>query len=422
MNAPVSAVADRDPPANDPAAGSTPAGIDPSSAAPRPTDGSADANAPVDADTASNRDRAAGDAILPAAEPDAAVPRSSGDRQNIRDAADVGMLLIEQLANRRIIVDEADHNMIAAADDNPNLAPDQQYKFWKSYTNIVSKLPTGEDPESIYYATCYSRIALKGGKVDREALKRVPPHTIRTVRAIRRFNFSITVFSLCILTLLIASLAYVSAVAGTAKNNAKLIVEYTNFENGRFDLTRFAGIIPNCAIGDTACVDIFEDYKRVVDQALVGTSAQLYGLLHPFSDPPQNLTFREASTINEYASISTGFLNSYLIPLLAGVLGASLSVLREVYLGFRASQVSVRAFRIAYVRMALGAISGIAVGWFSTWVSGEAEGAPFTSLVVAFAAGYAVEVIFSLLDRAAAILTGKGDPNTPAKAEGGAKP
>jgi hypothetical protein len=338
------------------------------------------------------------------------LPPHPATQRQIRDAAEVAVVLIEQLANRRILVDAEDQKRIVSAlSDELIGSPDSLPTFWQSYVNVVSKFPAEEDPLSVYYAASYTKLASLR-QIGKETLQRIPPQTIRIVRSIRRFYIVTTFISLGFLLALIFCLAYASAITNLSSNTGKLLDEYVNFINGRFDLTRYAGVISNCPAGDIECIEKYESYKISIDKSLVGTLGQLQKLLWPFFEKTKDPTFLEAAEVREHTSTIIGFINGYLVPLLAGILGASLAILREVYIGFKSSQVSLRAFRIAYVRMALGAISGIAVGWFGVWVSGERETVPFTPLVVAFAAGYAVEVIFSLLDRAASILTGKGDP------------
>jgi hypothetical protein len=75
----------------------------------------------------------------------------------------------------------------------------------------------------------------------------------------------------------------------------------------------------------------------------------------------------------------------------------------------------------AFLRLGLGGIAGLAIGWF--WVPTSAKAiaevsslttAPFA---LAFLAGFSIELLFSLLDRIIAAInpTSSGPPNPPAK-------
>jgi hypothetical protein len=92
-------------------------------------------------------------------------------------------------------------------------------------------------------------------------------------------------------------------------------------------------------------------------------------------------------------------LQSYLLPLLYGLLGASTSSLR--YLSREIDQVIFSdKRRIQHVlRIALGALSGIMVGWFSFLYEGSTLLGSVPPLAIAFLVGYNIELFFSLMDR-----------------------
>jgi hypothetical protein len=91
-------------------------------------------------------------------------------------------------------------------------------------------------------------------------------------------------------------------------------------------------------------------------------------------------------------------LNGWVLPLLYGVLGASVFLMRNM-LETRTPNID---FFAALIRIALGGIAGIVIGWF--WVPGaskNAELAVVTSapFVLAFLVGFSIDILFSLLDR-----------------------
>ncbi|EIJ41726.1 hypothetical protein BegalDRAFT_0815 [Beggiatoa alba B18LD] len=90
-------------------------------------------------------------------------------------------------------------------------------------------------------------------------------------------------------------------------------------------------------------------------------------------------------------------LQMYLLPVLYGLLGASAYVLRVLTIEIR-ELIYVKESNISYrLRIQLGALSGLAIGWFI-----EPDFASFSALsplALAFLAGYSVELLFALMDK-----------------------
>ena len=101
-------------------------------------------------------------------------------------------------------------------------------------------------------------------------------------------------------------------------------------------------------------------------------------------------------------------LSTFIVPLLYGLLGAFAYVLREMAMEVRAFTFS-HASRIRYnLRLALGLLAGIAVGFLISpdVVPGEDRttqpALPFVTIgpmALAFVAGYSVELVFALMDK-----------------------
>jgi len=88
----------------------------------------------------------------------------------------------------------------------------------------------------------------------------------------------------------------------------------------------------------------------------------------------------------------------YLLPLLYGLLGASAYVLRTLNIEVR-NLTYVTTSNISYrLRIQLGALSGLAIGWFAGFDSQLSFGS-LSPLALAFIAGYSVEVLFTAMDR-----------------------
>ena len=101
------------------------------------------------------------------------------------------------------------------------------------------------------------------------------------------------------------------------------------------------------------------------------------------------------------------WMNEILLPLLLGWLGAYAFVIRQM-----TSEISARSFAKAsslrhITRLALGALAGIASSWLLTndVFSGQLKNVP--AWVLAFVAGYGIELVFAFLDRIITAFTKK---------------
>lgn len=114
--------------------------------------------------------------------------------------------------------------------------------------------------------------------------------------------------------------------------------------------------------------------------------------------------------INDRALLTAGFvltaMRVYLLPLLYGLVGACAYILRNLSTEIENRTFSAGSETEYRLRFYLGAIAGMAVGWFLT--SGNSTGiTPSTPgllqsispFALAFLAGYNVEVLFSAMDR-----------------------
>lgn len=102
------------------------------------------------------------------------------------------------------------------------------------------------------------------------------------------------------------------------------------------------------------------------------------------------------------ARLAAGFvldiLQSYILPLLYGLLGASTYVLRSMSTEIKDMQYSVDSNRGYILRLALGTLAGLIVGWFIFLLPGQTFLASISPFAVAFLVGYNIEIIFSFMD------------------------
>jgi hypothetical protein len=92
-----------------------------------------------------------------------------------------------------------------------------------------------------------------------------------------------------------------------------------------------------------------------------------------------------------------GFIGGYLLPVLYGTLGAVVYILRNVLIA-RFGIVNVyEALLDAPIRIGLGGLTGLAVGWFNP--SSEIAQLATTPFALAFVAGFSLDIVFSFLER-----------------------
>lgn len=101
--------------------------------------------------------------------------------------------------------------------------------------------------------------------------------------------------------------------------------------------------------------------------------------------------------------------NAWVLPFLYGVLGATVFLMRSL-INARTPNIEVPA---AVMRIALGGVAGIVIGWFWAPVSASNSGASAISSVpygLAFLTGFGIDMLFGLLDRLLQTLTSPPQP------------
>jgi hypothetical protein len=113
----------------------------------------------------------------------------------------------------------------------------------------------------------------------------------------------------------------------------------------------------------------------------------------------------QRATVRAVALQVIDVMQKWVLPLLYGMLGAMVFVVRTLSMQARDRLFRKEALVILSLRIYLGMISGLAIGWFWTAsppVSSAAGAVSITTLspfALAFVAGYGVELFFSLLDK-----------------------
>ena len=127
-------------------------------------------------------------------------------------------------------------------------------------------------------------------------------------------------------------------------------------------------------------------------------------------------TSRQAQLAAQFVLV---ILQSYILPLLYGILGAGTFVLRSLSKEIEEETFSDEKRTQHLLRVSLGALAGILVGWFSFLIPSETTTfvGSISPLAIAFLVGYNIELFFSLMDRALFSITDRLQRPAPTREE-----
>ena len=117
----------------------------------------------------------------------------------------------------------------------------------------------------------------------------------------------------------------------------------------------------------------------------------------------------------EKAAYILQIISRFLLPVIYGFMGATVFLVRKIYHEYNRETLSESSTVDFRLRFFLGGVAGLAVAWFLAPANEPIAAALPTStianlspLVMSFIAGYAVELLFSVLDRVVSSLTDSG--------------
>jgi len=124
------------------------------------------------------------------------------------------------------------------------------------------------------------------------------------------------------------------------------------------------------------------------------------GTASPFG--PDGASNDPVAKVEQRMRVQTGWL----LPFLYGLLGACVYVMRRLLFDTKAAVVENV---VIVLRLALGALAGVAIGWFAvpSSMSSAALGASSLPYVLAFLAGFSIDILFTMLDRVNRLLVDK---------------
>jgi hypothetical protein len=152
------------------------------------------------------------------------------------------------------------------------------------------------------------------------------------------------------------------------------------------------------------------DQVQQTRKAYISISGNLLGIAGTIADLPLRPfgyhSFFSDSVVDNDGVIVRGkldmllvFLSGYLLPMLYGLLGACAFVLRKL-----SDEIDKLTYandaRVRYsLRLNIGLLSGLAVGWFIKPGPGDATLVSLSPLALAFVAGYGSDLFFAALDK-----------------------
>jgi hypothetical protein len=144
--------------------------------------------------------------------------------------------------------------------------------------------------------------------------------------------------------------------------------------------------------------DAAKPYPEWLKSLLADTNSDFCFKLKVFAG--QGDVFNQAAAISSFASRINGKIalrTSWFLPFLYGLLGSVIFLLRN---STNVRAPSMELFPII-LRLSLGGVAGIVVGWFSSASNASAEATSNLSLpfAMAFLTGYAIDSLFVLLDK-----------------------
>jgi hypothetical protein len=117
---------------------------------------------------------------------------------------------------------------------------------------------------------------------------------------------------------------------------------------------------------------------------------------------PRAIDYDPVAKVEQRMHVQTGWL----LPFLYGLLGACVYVMRRLLFNTKAAVVENV---VIVLRLALGALAGVAIGWVTLPNAGLPAYSSASSLpyVLAFLAGFSIDILFAMLDRLNRLLVDK---------------
>jgi len=346
------------------------------------------------------------------------MPVAASDQELQRAIGEAELLLAYASANGIELTEPVLTTIVEAGTWRPLELPptvEEKTRFWIAF-RALARAVHPVSPASIEATMArQGRRGFLAGPLDRLLGPRLTTHAERSI-----YRFSLMSFA--VLVLLLAVQMYWVIGSRLEAQSAQLISQAEQLGEQGARLRKAGGAESDAELlqleADGAQLDL-ELGIRV--EALDRWNGIWRGLLpgigqaEPAADGASPFTTLRKARLE--ASLAKECIELYLLPLLYGLLGSCLHVLRAL-----ASSIETRTHvvsRLYQVRIYTGGLSGLVIGWFGIASDGSATLVSLTPFALAFLAGYSVELLFAFMDRLVSAFSGRSDgsrsnPTTPA--------
>ena len=318
-------------------------------------------------------------------------PNIAADADVTQAVGDAKVLLSYVIENGRAVDEKSVRTIVEAAQlvGAGGLSVDQEFAFWAAYREVASVAA----PTSI--ASLRATLDLRATDSAKRPWFGHPSSLAR--RAVRYYTAWVILVLLVLLTVQVYQLFGVTAtreIQALSKEYDALIVKRQEVtakgSSAQLELSDFATAFENLQLRQRASYDL-----------LLWWSDRLPDWIAPV--PAPKVTSNDAMAayrlaVQQRALMINEALQRYVLPLLYGLLGSCVYVLRTLAAQIRARSY-VESVNIDFrLRTYTGALSGLVVGWFFSSDSSSV----ITTLqpnAIAFLAGYSVDLLFSAMDR-----------------------
>ena len=342
---------------------------------------------------------------------EAGASQSTDPKEELEIAVAKAQILLSYASQQGQALDDAlVKSLINARDDILNGKDvSSEAVFWASYAKLAKLLhpvtvaSLQAVKETKYHHSFFNRLAERLMPQWRSK----PTSMARKTVSIYRLNFTVT------LVLMLAIQIYWGIGIDLKKNTEVILAK---IDTVRDELDPLLDSLNQAGVADLTnnyqYKRLSEDLDRQVDQMLT-QNILLYQWINihrqPFSlftavhykeplDRQDNYAiYYEADRLKLQAEYVLSAISTYMLPLLYGLLGAFAFVMRRLSAEIKALQFTEGSKTNYRLRLSLGALSGLVIGWFLSPDSLSIEA--LSPLALAFLAGYSVELLFTIMDR-----------------------
>lgn len=272
----------------------------------------------------------------------------------------------------------------------PNVAPDLEVKFWTAYSKLAKKIQP---------ATVESILSIEDTEKGNSPWNKIFPRLSdarKSIRFYQRLGFASMLVMLIFQIYWIIGAGFVSDIKNLPDVREKLFIEKKAREE---ILGEKAALDLQIKIMESKIISI-EGQLESCDEGLKKWYTPFKFLLYDTSFDTNSNTGAAKYRMSRYATFILEVIQSYVLPILYGLLGAFAFVLRKLSREVNEKSFS-RESRVNYLlRIHLGALAGLSIGWFfGNTMHAAVNISSLSPLALAFLAGYSVDLLFSSMDR-----------------------